>query len=146
MSNELAYCEIYKPECHGVLNPEIHNTKHIYTSLLYQYGLTHDEFFDKTYNYRKEWEDTIESQYWFWRRRNHPLNYNPLIRNTSAIRPNCLHIVKRIQYEDYTLCIIKTFWLRIIQRKWKRWYHNMLSKRKNPTNLMNRSIHGKWIY
>ena len=144
MSNELAYCEIYKPGCHGVLNPEVHNIGYIYTSLLYQYGLTGDEFFDMTYDYRKEWEDVIENQY--WRQHDLSLNYNPHIRNTRAIRPNCLHIVKRIQYEDYTLCIIKTFWLKIIQRKWKRWYHNMLAKRKNPRNLMHRQIYGKWVF
>ena len=31
-------------------------------------------------------------------------------------------------------------------RKWKKWYHNMMSKRKNPKNLMNRQIYGKWTY
>ena len=144
MPNELAYCEIYKPRCHGVLDSANYDIPKIYTSLLYQYGLTTEEFFDCTYNYRSEWEDTVETQYWFWRHRDHRLNYNPLIRDSTVIRPNCLHIVEKIEYDDYTFCVIKTFWLKIIQRKWKKWYHNMLRHRKNPRNLMHRSIHGRW--
>jgi hypothetical protein len=153
MPNELGYCEIYKPRCHGILynglrdSPIIENNiKYIYSSLLYLYGITPSSFLNKHSVERLEWENTVENQYSFWRHHDHRLNYNPLVRNTSAVAPNCLHIIERIYHEDYEFCIIKTFWLKIIQRKWKRWYYNMLAKRKNPRNLMRRQIYGKWVY
>jgi len=147
MPNELAYCEIYKPRCHGVLNSGIDSShvKYIYSSILYQYGISPASFLDRNCNDCQEWEEVVVNQYSLWRRHDNQLNYNPIIRNTSAIRPNCLHIVEKIEVGDYLFCIIKTFWLKIIQRKWKRWYHNMLSKRKNPRYLILRQIYGRGI-
>ena len=62
----------------------------------------------------------------------------------EAIKPYSLQIVQRIDHGYYALCIVKTVWLKILQRKWKRYYHSMLAKRKNPRNLMYRQITGKW--
>lgn len=131
MPHELASCEIYNPVYHGVLD---YDTEFIYTSLLYLNELPRQDFFDDNY-------DTTGY---------HAVRYNdggnPYVRNTLAVNPLHIHIVERIQYNDYTLCIIKTHWLKLIQRIWKRWYHKRLSNRKNPINIMNRSIYGKWIY
>ena len=150
MSYELGYCEIYKPRCHGILkineNRDNQQIKYIYSSLLYLYGITPSSFLNINSEERVEWESAVENQYGFWRHHDHRLNYNPLVRNTSAIQPNCLHIVEKIYHGDYEFCVIKTFWLKIIQRKWKKWYYWMLSKRKNPRNLMRRRIYGKWKY
>ena len=131
MVNELASCEIYNPIYHGTLG---YDTEHIYTSLLYLNELSCDEFFEDRYD-PTEYSDVRNSG-----------DGNPYIRNTLAINPHHIHIVERIQYCDYTLCIIKTHWLKIIQRRWKKWYHNRLSKRRNPINIMNRAVFGKWIY
>ena len=156
MPNELGYCEIYKPRCHGILNRSEYNNdpyiKKIYSSLLYLYGITPSSFLNEYSTERIEWENAVDNQYSFWRHHDHRLNYNPLVRNSTAIAPSQLHIIERVTVLDptgaysYDLCIIKTFWLKIIQRKWKRWYYNMLAKRKNPRNLMNRQLYGKWIY
>jgi hypothetical protein len=43
--------------------------------------------------------------------------------------------------------ILKTFWLKIIQRTWKRIYkerQKFVSNCKNPTELLYRQLHGKW--
>lgn len=141
MSNELAYCEIYKPPSHGVLNPLEYDISKIYTSILYQYGLSVEDYFDINNTNRKEWENNVELQHW----RNYDrLCKNPLVRCPNAIRLNCLHIVKKIKYGDYTFCIIKTFWLKIFQRKFKKWYHNMLNHRKNTRTIIDRQMSGKW--
>ena len=45
--------------------------------------------------------------------------------------------------------IIKTFWLRLVQRTWKRIYKErqyIVKKRMRPNNLHYRSIHGHWPY
>jgi len=43
--------------------------------------------------------------------------------------------------------ILKTFWLKVIQRTWKRIYierQKFVSNCKNPTELLYRQLHGKW--
>ena len=43
--------------------------------------------------------------------------------------------------------IIKTFWLRLVQRSWKRIYKErtqIIKKRMHPNSLHHRSLHGKW--
>lgn len=48
---------------------------------------------------------------------------------------------------EYCISIIKTHWLRLIQRTWKRIYKerkNILMKRYNPRSLKYREIYGKW--
>jgi hypothetical protein len=45
------------------------------------------------------------------------------------------------------ISILKTFWLQIIQRKWKniiKERKNILKKRCHPNSIMYREIHGKW--
>jgi hypothetical protein len=45
------------------------------------------------------------------------------------------------------VCIIKTIWLKIIQRKWKKIYkerRKIISKRNEPSMLLLREITGKW--
>ena len=141
---QLGYCEIYKPTHHGRLNiSEYPDKKYIYTSLLFQLPITLDEFYDKSDNtIKKDWEERGP-----WRIALNTLNnYNPYIRNTEAIKLNKLEIVEVLNYNGYEFCIIKTTWLKMLQRKFKNYYKQTLLKRKNPINLLNRSIVGKWNY
>ena len=148
MPYELAYCEIYKPAQHGFLDNN-YNKLNIYTSFLYQLDLSIHEFYENGENTtRKEWENNgpwlgdhySPDEYYM----NSSLFYNPFIRNTNAIKLNELQIVERVYYQDYEFCILKTFWLKIFQRKWKKYYHDMIERRKNIRNLQMRSIYGKW--
>ena len=134
MTCELAYCEIYNPIYHGTLDPDRYDTDYIYTSLLYLNKVSYSEFLDYTADFTEYNEPRTNT------------SGNPFVRNTLAICPNSIHIVERIQYEDYTLCIIKTHCLKIIQRIWKRRYGDLLAKRKNVRNIMNRAVFGKWQY
>jgi hypothetical protein len=48
---------------------------------------------------------------------------------------------------EYCVSILKTFWLRLIQRVWKKIYlerKNTLRKRSNPRSIFYRDIFGKW--
>ena len=143
---ELAYCEIYKPRAHGILIGR-NDTKYIYSSIMYQLELTTDEFFDTSENSaKKEWESSGP-----WREYTDTSNemspetsisYNPFVRNTEAIKLNDLQIVKRIYHDDYIFCIVKTFWLKIFQRKYKNYYKE---KTRIPSlkSLLNRQLTGK---
>ena len=57
---------------------------------------------------------------------------------------NNIQIVELYEKEDTCLCIIKTVWLKLFQRKYKNYYNKKMSYYKNPKNLMKRSIYGKW--
>ena len=48
---------------------------------------------------------------------------------------------------EHCISIIKTFWLKLIQRKWKNVYKERklcISRRCNPNSLKYREINGKW--
>lgn len=46
--------------------------------------------------------------------------------------------------EEVSTAIIKTHYLRLIQRKWKRLYRERMSKRCSPTSIHYRHVHGQW--
>ena len=134
MPNELAYCELFNPNFHGwdnyIFNAE--DTNFIHTSYLYCFGIELNEFLED--DYIVEVRETFRPQH-------------PIIRNWENIQPSYkLEIVTKIEIGEYTLCIPKTFWLKLIQRKWKNYYKRKLAKCKNPRNLMKRAIHGKWVF
>lgn len=72
-------------------------------------------------------------------------NYNDIIKN-----PNYLNLqIGKIHYlkGDECVCIIKTFWLKLIQRSWKRVYKmrkHVMQLRNRPDSLMYRQITRKW--
>ena len=141
---ELAYCEIYKPSAHGILDNN-YDIKYIYTSLLYQFGICLSEFLNPNDLTKVEWE---ENGPWisYYNNVDDIIYTNPYVRNTDAIKLNQLQIVKKIQYDDYTFCILKTCWLKIFQRKWKKYYEQQMNKRKSLKNILKRSQVGKWNF
>lgn len=75
-----------------------------------------------------------------------------LIRNYKNIitSSNYLNIeIGEIHYlrGDECVCIFKTFWLKIIQRAWKKVYkirQQIIKKRHRPDSIMYRQVTGKW--
>jgi len=69
-----------------------------------------------------------------------------LRRQCNNKKYNKIHIIKQynVNMDDYTinLAILKTFWLNIFKRYWKK-KHAQIMKRKSPKALFKRSIHGK---
>jgi len=72
-------------------------------------------------------------------------NYSNIINDAKYIK---LEIIKKeILPTQESVCVIKTFWIKIIQRKWKQIYSKrmlLLIKFKNYRNLLNREINGKY--
>lgn len=134
MPYELAYCEIFNPNFHG-WNNEItqfteEETNVINTSYLFCLEVENDDFFNN--DYIIEINDAVRPPH-------------PIIRNWENIIPSYkVEIVERNEIGEYIICIPKTFWLKLLQRKWKKYYNKMMNKRKNPRNLMKRQIYGKW--
>lgn len=65
--------------------------------------------------------------------------------NIHIMKTNFQH--SEIENEPIYNVLIKTFWLKIVQRTWKRVYNkrkNIIKKRCNISNIHHRQIHGKW--
>jgi hypothetical protein len=65
------------------------------------------------------------------------------------LSPQIIQIIHVNDSEGNVVCcaILKTFWLKIIQRKWKKIMkqrNHILSLRKQPTSLFHREIYGRW--
>jgi hypothetical protein len=84
------------------------------------------------------------------------LNYyekHPSIRNYDKIISRKDYIKKEIGYcivlpTQETIAILKTFWLRIVQRKWKNIFKQrqiILKKRNLPSSLYQREIGYNWL-
>ena len=74
----------------------------------------------------------------------HPIikNYHHIIKKKGHIH---LDIVLPIRLETgESVCILKTFWLHIFQRKYKQYYKKKMAFFKNPKSLMIRELQGKW--
>lgn len=68
--------------------------------------------------------------------------YSIMLRRCSEVDIMQLYIRKEVYY-----VVVKTFWLRIIQRVWKKKYQQYVErqhKKKLPQNMRYREIHGKY--
>jgi hypothetical protein len=79
--------------------------------------------------------------------KNHPTirNYHNIISRQNYIKPEIGKYVMLPTQE--AVAILKTFWLRIIQRKWKKVFQerkNMTRNRLSISSLHTRQITGKW--
>lgn len=78
---------------------------------------------------------------------NHPTirNYHYITNNPNYIKPEIGQYI--ILPTQEAIAILKTIWLRIIQRKWKKIFaerKQIITLRKNPSTLYYRHINGKW--
>ena len=79
--------------------------------------------------------------------KNHSIirNYKQIITQQNYIQ---LHIAKVIYLSgSECVAILKTFWIKIIQRTWKKIYKkrcSIIALRKSPVSLFYRERHGKW--
>lgn len=72
-------------------------------------------------------------------------NYKNIITNKSFLNVE----IGEVYYlkGDECVCVIKTFWLKLIQRAWKKIYNQRKithQKRNNPRSLLYRQITAKW--
>ena len=56
-----------------------------------------------------------------------------------------IELVNVYEIENYSLCIPKTFALKIFQRKWKKYYRQKINFYKNIKNLRIRQLTGKFF-
>ena len=72
-------------------------------------------------------------------------NYQHIVSRPNYIKPEIAECI--VLDSHHNVVIIKTIWIKIIQRKWKKIYAermNVIRRRFLPTSLYTREVTGKW--
>jgi len=171
----LMLCEFHHPNLHGKdtsSDPNIETHYLVYDkfdpftgiSLIdienYNYYETDTEYdSDSDDDYEENKIDRIEDKILFLKRLyslqsehnsyvgTHPTirNYTNIVNNPNYIKPEIGEYI--ILPTQESIAILKTVWLRIIQKKWKKVFQerkNIIRKRCHFSNLSFREIYGRW--
>jgi hypothetical protein len=141
--NTILLCELYNPHLHGATNNRYLETSYLVDS---RFRLFNMELIT-------EHSDLINAKYAHLCNNNlgniinHPIfrNYKSIISKDSYVKPEigeCIYLET-----GECVAILKTFWVRLIQRKWKnimREKSRVIRERCLPNTLKYREIHGRW--
>jgi hypothetical protein len=136
-ANSLAICELFHPVLHGIdenSSPDINNHFLIYTAIEV------DDFYNKEYVY----EEIHLRRY-----RNAALRLLNMQTQTKTNKHMRLEIVQahELQPGQESVAILKTFWLRIVQRCWKKVFRarrELIKERSSIRALQERARLGCW--
>jgi len=133
----IVICELYNNKIHG----EAANDSNV----IYHY-LTINRYKKLDIDVINDMCHFINAEYIYLPNQHHNIfrNYINIIRD-NYIKPQIAECIYLQNGES--VCIIKTFWIRIIQRAWKRIFKerkNIIEKRKTVHALYYREINGKW--
>lgn len=141
---QLGICELFNKYIHGYDESSANNI--IYHYLVYD-TIELDEFYDNSFI---EYIHILSREYHNYRANHliHTLpitNYVHIIKKQDYIKPEIIHISKLNGNEE--VACIKTFWIRILQKKWKKYYkqkQKLIQQRKTIFAINYRNIYGKW--
>jgi hypothetical protein len=157
---QIVLCELHNPAIHGFddnSDPEV--AGHYLIHSKYDSIICDDngDYSDEEYEYECE-SDIYNAIYHIKRHIRHNIvssnllskhpfirNYKTIVSNENYIKPEiaeCLYLSG-----DECVAILKTFWLRLVQRAWKRVFEErkqIYARRMRPDSLRHREIHGKW--
>lgn len=144
----IAICEIFNPLIHG---KDENSSNGIENHFLVAETFELDEFYNNSY------QDTITALKCDYKRisknnskickNKHPTirNYNKIIEKNNFIKLDIIY--KEELSGNETVGYIKTFWIKLIQRRWKKIYkerQDILKQRMLPKSIREREITGKW--
>jgi len=138
---KLAICHLFHPTLHGHTE---NSDENILGQYLVFWEVNKNVYFNNYYNtYLNDlthFYNIIISNF------PHPIirNYNSIIKRENYIKLDIVKIDTLNGLEE--VAYIKTFWLKLIQRKWKKIYYNrknLIKKLSNPKYLLEREITGK---
>ncbi len=157
MSNfKLAILELYLPDIHGKLPVR---QQYLYDRYLILQTININKFYDNINIIKKELKYVTQYYTEFINKLNNTVYNNssvhPLIRNYKNIVENPKHLELKIikpidikfgpREEDYySTGIDKTFWIRLIQRRWREIQKKRLQSKTNINNLKYKEINGRW--
>jgi hypothetical protein len=144
----IAICEIFNPRIHGKdENSSFGIENHFLVSETFELA----EFYDNSY---QETITALKADYKRFSKKNskslkqsHPTirNYNKIIQEQNFIKIDIVFVDELSGNES--VGYIKTFWIKLIQRRWKKIYkqrQDILKQRMLPKSIREREITGKW--
>jgi hypothetical protein len=154
MSNyKLAILEPYMPLKHGILAKQNHHLYGHYMILdtieLQEFYENMDELNTETQNINRMYNENLNKmEYEMNNTRLHPFirNYRNIVSNSKQfaiqiIEPLSISVGEN-EWDEYSVGINKTHWIRLIQRRWRNIQEKRLQSRKNIVNLKYKEIHG----
>lgn len=132
----ISLCELYNSRIHG--NEE--------SNVLYHY-LVHSRYKKLNMEIIDDIRNNINLEYQYLGNQSHNIfrNYRGIITNQNYVKPE---ITECIYLETgHCVGIIKTIWIKLIQRRWKnilKKRENIIKKRCHPNSLRHRELTGKW--
>jgi hypothetical protein len=132
----ISLCELYNKRIHGNENSDV----------LYHY-LVHSRCKMLDIDFINDIADNINGRYHYLGNHPHDIfrNYRQIIIKNNYIKPEiteCIYL-----NTGHCVAILKTFWVRLIQRKWKniiKERENIIKRRLHKNSLRHREITGKW--
>jgi hypothetical protein len=131
----IALCELFNAKLYGEDNSEVK----FHFMIISRYKILNMEYIrnDAYYNFHKYLNTCIQHEIF--------PNYRKILTSKMFLKPQ---IVECIDLESgHRVAIIKTFWIKIIQRTWKTIFKKrkiIIQKRKNILSLHNRELTGNW--
>ena len=154
---KLAIVELYNPYRHGFHKNINHH--HIYGHHIINWSIDNiNEFYDELNEIQCDLQYSNDSAGEFFQiiKNRSVVNTitHPIIRNFENIALNSkqfeLQIIEPInvslgnsENDTYSAAIVKTYWIRLIQRRWREIRQKRLNSMKNIFNIRYRGIHGK---
>ena len=144
---KLLVCEIFNKNIHGITresDPNINGQFIVIEKFKINKNIQINYLFEKI-NKHCKWVNEFYNKHFEKLGDNYITNYCNIIKDSNYIKPE----IGEIYYlrGDECVCIIKTFWLKIIQRTWKKIFkirQQMIKRRFRPDSLLYMQITGKW--
>tara|TARA_R110002074_G_scaffold136000_1_gene280685 strand:+ start:2842 stop:3351 length:510 start_codon:yes stop_codon:yes gene_type:complete len=156
MNFELALLELYMPLKHGILEPR-HASK-MYGNYMVIERIPIDTFYNQVKKVTKQLIHLKKDYNTYIDKLKYEMNIttlHPLIRNYEEIIKNPKHYKIEIiqqtttsigenEWDKYSTALVKTHWIRLIQRRWRWFFKTRNNEMKKTVNLKHREITGSF--
>jgi hypothetical protein len=135
----IVLCELYNSKLHGSTNNNDVNNNYLLINRIKKLDISFINSLTKTLNkdYIERQEQIIPHKF--------IKNYKNIITRPNYIKPEIGEVI-HLPY-GHTVCIIKTIWIKLIQRAWKKVYNirmQMFKRRCQMNSLKHREVTGRW--
>jgi hypothetical protein len=138
----LVLCEIFNTEMHGFTKDSDPNIK---THFLSIYILKKYINFEKINNMVELYQTYYLNTYTSFENHEIIRNYKNIVSSPNYIKPEIAQVLLLSGNEK--VVIIKTFWIKIVQRLWKKVFNqrkNIIEKRKHVKSILYKETNGIW--
>lgn len=154
MSFELALLELYLPLKHGILEPQ--HTSKLYGNYMVIERIPINTFYNELQRVTKQLKHLKKDYNSYIDKLKYEMNIttlHPFIRNYEEILKNPKHYKIEIiqstttsigenEWDNYSTAVVKTHWIRLIQRRWRWFLNTRKCDIQKLVNLKHREITG----